>query len=180
MSVTSLHRLHINTPRLSVAGATKLVTYSATLASVYLSVGFLFYYAAWEKLVVNGGVMPTGLKKAFSGSLFATIPGDNLSWILLGALEASVVLLLVFSLIRGEFLTSHHKPLLLTGLSVSMLALGLMGLSNNMIGDNAGALSLFTYFGLTAVVMIIVRQLAPYRPVGWLSGNDTSSTESGE
>jgi len=173
MSTTSVHRPHLSgtIARPTVASATKLITYAATLASVYLSVGFLFYYAAKEKL--TAGAMPAPLKKEFAGSLFASLPGDNAAWILLGLIEASIVVLLAVSLIRGEFLATHRKPFLLTGLSVGMFATGLMGFTNDMVGSTSGGLELFTYFGLIAVVMMLVRQLAPYRPMGWLSGDDT-------
>ncbi len=176
MSTASLHRPHSHTiARPTVAGATKLVTYAATLASVYLSVGFLFYYAAKEKL--TAGVMPAGLKKEFAGSLFASVPGDNAAWILLGLIEASIVVLLAVSLIRGEFLATHRKPFLLTGLSVAMLATGLMGFTNDMVGSTSGAAELFTYFGLIAIASMVVRQLAPYRSLGWFSGDDTPVAE---
>jgi hypothetical protein len=172
MSVTSsLHRHQIHSiARPTVASITKLATYSATLAGIYLSVGFLFYYAAKEKL--TAGAMPAGLQKVFAGSLFAKVPGDNAAWILLGLLEAAIVVILALSLARGEFLPTHRKPVLMTGLSVGMFATALMGFANDMTGDTAGAAELFTYFGLIAVVLLLVRQLAPYRPLGWLSGND--------
>jgi hypothetical protein len=175
MSTTSFHRPHITTgvARPTIASATKLVTYAATLAGVYLSVGFLFYYAAKEKL--TAGAMPAGLKPAFAGSLFASIPGDNAAWILLGLIEAAIVVLLAVSLVRGEFLATRRKPFLLTGLSVGMFATGLMGFTNDMIGSTSGALQLFTYFGLIAIASMLVRQLAPYRSIGWLSGDDAPS-----
>ena len=174
MSTASLHRPHTHSiARPTVASATKFVTYAATLASVYLSVGFLFYYAAKEKLVA--GAMPVGLKKEFAGSVFASVPGDNAAWILLGLIEASIVVLLAVSLVRGEFLATHRKPFLLTGLSVAMFATGLMGFTNDMVGSTSGAVELFTYFGLIAIVSMVVRQLAPYRSLGWLSGDDTPS-----
>ena len=176
MSTTSLHRPDTSTlARPTIAGATKLVTYAATLASVYLSVGFLFYFAAKEKL--TAGVMPAGLKTEFAGSLFASIPGDNAAWILLGLIEASIVVLLAVSLVRGEFLATRRKPFLLTGLSVAMFATGLMGFTNDMVGSTSGAAELFTYFGLIAVVSMVVRQMAPYRPMGWLSGDDAPAVE---
>jgi hypothetical protein len=53
-----------------------------------------------------------------------------------------------------------------------------MGFTNDMVGSTAGAVELFTYFGLIAIVMMLVRQLAPYRSMGWLSGDD-SPAESG-
>ena len=172
MSTTSFHRPHLaqSVAHPTVAGMTKLVTYAATLASVYLSVGFLFYFAAKEKL--TAGAMPLPLKKEFAGSLFASIPGDNAAWILLGLIEASIVVLFAISLVRGEFLATRRKPFLLTGLSVGLFATGLMGFTNDMVGSTSGAAELFTYFGLIAVVMMLVRQLAPYRSMGWLSGDD--------
>jgi hypothetical protein len=154
----------------ALAELTKITTYAATLAGIYLSVGFLFYYAAHEKLIADGGTMPAGLAKAFNGSFFASIPGDNAAWVLLGLIEASVVVLLAVSLIRGEFLPQRRKPVLLAGLSVSVLAYGVMIVANAMIGNNPTVIELFTYLGVTAVVMFVVRQMSPYRPMSWLAG----------
>jgi hypothetical protein len=154
----------------ALAELTKFTTYGATLAGIYLSVGFLFYYAAHEKLIANGGTMPAGLAKAFHGSFFASVPGDNASWVLLGLTEALVVVLLAVSLIRGEFLPQRRKPILLAGLSVSVLAYGVMIVANAMIGNNPTVIELFTYLGVTAIVMFVVRQMSPYRPMSWLAG----------
>jgi len=152
------------------AEVAKVATYATTLAGVYLSVGFLFYYAAHEKLFTDSGTMPAPLQKLFAGSFFASVPGDNAAWVLLGLLEASIVVLLAISLLRGEFLPQRRKPILLAGLGVSLLAFGVMGLANDMIGNNATVIELFTYFGVTAVVMFLVRQMSPYRPMSWLAG----------
>jgi hypothetical protein len=154
----------------ALAEITKFTSYGATLAGIYLSVGFLFYYAAHEKLIANGGTMPAGLAKAFQGSFFASIPGDNAAWVLLGLIEAAVVVLLAISLIRGEFLPQRRKPILLAGLSVSVLAYGVMIIANAMIGNNPSVIELFTYLGVTAIVMVVVRQMSPYRPMSWLAG----------
>jgi hypothetical protein len=102
--------------------------------------------------------------------VFASAPGYNASWVLLGLIEAAVVVLLAVSLARGEFLTTHRKPWLMAGLGVSMLALGVMGLANDMVGDNATSAEVFTYLGLIAVLLVLVRQLPPYRSIDWLSG----------
>jgi hypothetical protein len=154
----------------ALAVITKFTSYGATLAGIYLSVGFLFYYAAHEKLIANGGTMPAGLATAFHGSFFASIPGDNAAWVLLGLIEASVVVLLAISLIRGEFLPQRRKPILLAGLSVSVFAYGVMIIANAMIGNNATVIELFTYLGVTAIVMFVIRQMSPYRPMSWLAG----------
>jgi hypothetical protein len=170
MSATTLKSRPHAATRPALAEITKFVTYGTTLAGIYLSVGFLFYYAAHEKLFADSGTMPAPLQKLFAGSFFASVPGDNAAWVLLGLLEASVVVLLAVSLLRGEFLPQRRKPVLLAGLGVALLAFGVMGLANDMIGNTATVIELFTYFGVTAVVMFLVRQMSPYRPMSWLAG----------
>jgi len=170
MSATAIKgRPHAGT-RPAFAEITKFATYATTLAGVYFSVGFLFYYAAYEKLFTDGGTMPAPLQKLFAGSFFASVPGDNAAWLLLGLLEAAVVVVLAVSLLRGEFLPQRRKPVLLAGLGVSLLAFGVMGFANDMIGNNATVSELSTYFGVTVVVMFLVRHLSPYRPMSWLAG----------
>jgi hypothetical protein len=156
--------------RPALAGLAKVATYATTLTGIYLSVGFLFYYASYEKLITDSGTMPAALQKLFAGSFFASVPGDNASWVLLGLIEAAVVVLLVISLLSGEFLPQRRKPILLAGLGVSLLAFGVMGLANNMIGNTPTVIELFTYFGVTIVVMFLIRQMSPYRPMSWLAG----------
>jgi hypothetical protein len=39
-----------------------------------------------------------------------------------------------------------------------------------MIGNTPTVIELFTYFGVTAIVMFFVRQMSPYRPLGYLAG----------
>jgi hypothetical protein len=161
---------------LGLADITKVATYAASLAGIYLSVGFLFYYASYEKLITDNGNMPAALQKLFTGSFFASVPGDNAAWFLLGLLEASIVVLLAFSLLRGEFLPQRRKPVLLAGLSVALLSFGVMGLANNMIGNTPTVIELFTYFGVTIVVMFLIRQMSPYRPMSWLAGGVDEDT----
>jgi hypothetical protein len=170
MSATTIQARPRTGTRPALADVAKVATYATTLAGIYLSVGFLFYYAAHEKLISDSGTMPAPLQKLFAGSFFASVPGDNAAWVLLGLLEASIVVLLAVSLLRGEFLPQRRKPILMAGLGVSLLAFGVMGLANDMIGNTATVIELFTYFGVTAVVMFLVRQMAPYRPMGWLAG----------
>ena len=170
MSATTIQAQPRTGTRPALADVAKVATYATTLAGIYLSVGFLFYYAAHEKLISDSGTMPAPLQKLFAGSFFASVPGDNAAWVLLGLLEALIVVLLAVSLVRGEFLPQRRKPILLAGLGVSLLAFGVMGLANDMIGNTATVIELFTYFGVTAVVMFLVRQMAPYRPMSWLAG----------
>jgi hypothetical protein len=168
-SATGSHK-NLESRSLLLGKIARVATYTTTLAGIYLSVGFLFYFAAKEKLFTDNGVMPAPLAKLFDGSFFASVPGNNAAWLLLGLLEASVVVLLAVSLLTGEFLPQRRKPILLAGLGVSLLAFGVMGVANDMIGNNATVIELFTYFGLTVVVMFLVRQMSPYRPMSWLAG----------
>lgn len=156
--------------RPTASGIRQIATYATTLAGIYLSVAFLFYFAMKEKLFTDSGTMLVGLQKAFHGSFFASIPGDNAAWVLLGLIEALVVVLLAVSLVRGEFLPQRRKPILLAGLSVSVFAYAVMIVANAMIGNNPTVIELFTYLGVTAVVMFLVRQMSPYRPMSWLAG----------
>jgi hypothetical protein len=45
-----------------------------------------------------------------------------------------------------------------------------MILANAMISNNATVAELFTYLGMTLIVMFVIRQMAPYRPMSWLAG----------
>jgi hypothetical protein len=170
-ATTSPQRLRLQrATRVSATQLSRVATYAATLAGIYLSVGFLFYYAAREKLITDSGTMPAALATAFHGSLFASIPGDNAAWTLLGALEATIVVLLAVSLLRGEFLPQRRKPVLLAGLGVAVLAFGVMILANAMTGNDPLVAELFTYIGVTVVLMFVIRQMSPYRPMSWLAG----------
>jgi hypothetical protein len=162
------HRRELSVPGLAATG--KWVTYSTTLTGIYLSVGFLFYFAMKEKLFTDSGTMPAGLVRAFHGSFFASVPGDNASWTLLGLLELLIVVILAVSLLSGEFLPQRRKPILLMGLSVSLVAYAFMALANDMTGNNATVIELFTYFGVTVAAMFLIRQMSPYRPMSWLAG----------
>ena len=55
-------------------------------------------------------------------------------------------------------------------LTLLVLAYAVMIVANAMIGNNPTVIELFTYLGVTAVVMFLVRQMSPYRPMSWLAG----------
>ena len=78
--------------------------------------------------------------------------------------------LLVASLLAREFLPSRRKPILLGSLGLSMFAYGLMVFAENMIGNTDSVNSLFAYFSGTAVVIILLLVMPPYRSSAWLSG----------
>jgi hypothetical protein len=152
-------------------------TYAFSLAGIYLPVGFLFYYAAKEKLIDQSGTMPAGLAKAFHGSFFASFPGNDTAWTILGIMEAAIVVLLAIGLVRGEFMPHRREPVLLAGLGFATLTLAVMIIANSMIGNNALVLGQFTYLGVAVILTFVVRQLPPYRPVTWIAGEAPETTE---
>jgi hypothetical protein len=143
----------------AIADAT---TYWAGIAAVYMSYGFLWYYAAKEKLFDQNGNMPAGLAKAYANSFIDSFPGVNAAWLLLGLLEAVVFLAVLASLVTGEFLPHRRKPILFASLGISMFTFAVMTFAQNMIADHESVASLFTYMGVTAVVFALLRFVPPF------------------
>ncbi len=139
------------------------IAYWAVMAGIYIGFGFLWYYASKEKLIDDGGSMPSGLVKAYAGSFVDSFPGLNLTWTLLGIAEAVAFLGFVASLLTGEFLPSRRKPILAASLGVSLFTMGLLIFGQEMIGENEGVASLFGYFGAIVVTLLLVQTLPPRR-----------------
>jgi hypothetical protein len=140
-----------------------VVTYWAGIAAIYLSFGFLWYFAAKEKLFDQSAAMPDGLAKAYSGSFLESVPGLDTAWLLLGLVEAVAFIGIIASLAAGEFLRGHAKPILTASLAFSMFTFALMALAQNMIAEHESVASLFTYMGVTAVVLALVKFVPPFR-----------------
>jgi len=145
------------------SAVTDAVTYWAGIGGIYIAYGFLWFYSAKEKLFDQDGNMPAGLAKAYSGHFIDSFPGVNTSWLLLGLLEAVAFLVIVASLVTGEFLPHRSKPILLAGLGVSMLTFALMTFAQNMVANFDSVASLFTYLGVTAVIYALIRLVPPFR-----------------
>jgi len=141
------------------------IAYWAVMAGVYLSFGFLWYYAAKEKLIDDGGAMPTGLAKAYAGSFINSFPGLDVTWTLLGIVEAVAFLGVVASLLTGEFLPTRRKPILTGALGVSLLTFGLLIFGQELIGETEGVASMFGYFGATVVTLLLIQVLPPRRGI---------------
>jgi hypothetical protein len=156
-------RTHDRTKRLTASTVFDAALYWTAMAGIYLAFGFLWYFAAKEKLFDQNGNMPAGLAKAYDGSFLASFPGQDAAWLLLGLLEAVVFLVIAASLVSGEFLPARPKPILLAGLGLSMATFALMAFAQNMIADHESVASLFTYMTGTAVIIFLVRALPPYR-----------------
>lgn len=138
-------------------------------AGIYLTFGLLFYYASKEKLIDDSGTMPAGLAKAYHGTFIASFPGTNGSWVIVGVLEALVFLAVAASALSGELLPSRRKPILLSGLGLAMFTFAVIGWGENITGSFSTVAELFQYLTGTAVVIVLVLLMPPYRRSRWLS-----------
>jgi hypothetical protein len=145
------------------------VVYGLALAGIYLLVGVLFFYAGKEKLFDGIGAPPS-IAKQFSGTFLNTIPGIDAAWTILGILEFLTFLFTVASLVRLEFLPSRRKPLLLCGLALAIFTFSILGVGQNVVGENEGVAELFLYAGATGVLIGLVLLMPPYRGGNWISG----------
>jgi hypothetical protein len=142
----------------SLSGVADAVTYWTAAAGIYIAYGFLWFYSAKEKLFDQDGTMPAGLAKTYAGHFIADFPGVNTSWLLLGLLEGVAFLVIVASVLTGEFLPSRrHKPILVAGLAISLLTFAVMTFGQNVVGNFDGVASLFAYMGVTGVLLVLVR-----------------------
>jgi hypothetical protein len=147
-----------------------VVSYWTALASLYVAFGFLWYYSAKEKIFDQDGEMSPPLKKAFDGSFLDSAPGLDAAWLILGIVEGLVFLAVAASLATGEFLPGRRKPILLTSLALSMLTFAGMLFAQAMVAEFESVFELFVYLAGTAVLIVLVLLLPPYRPRRWLSG----------
>jgi hypothetical protein len=136
--------------------------YALILAGIYLLVGVLFFYGGKSK-IIDGHGMPDGLKKQFSGTFLNTIPGLDAAWTILGIFESLIFILIVISLLRFEFKPDREKTWLLRGLALAIFTFAVLGVGQNVIGENSGVAELYLYAGATGVLIGLVLNLPPYR-----------------
>jgi hypothetical protein len=142
--------------------------YALILAGIYLLIGTLFFYGAKSK-ILDGIGAPPGIQKQFEGTFFETIPGVDAAWTIIGILELAIFALTVASLAMREFFFDRRKSFLLVALGLSVFTFSLLAVGQNVTGQTTGVAELFLYAGATGVLMVLVRQLPPYRPANWLS-----------
>lgn len=152
------------------ATAADAVAYWLASAGVYFTFGLLFYYSAKEKLFDTSGTMPAGLAKGFQGTFVASFPGTNTAWVLIGLLEAMVFVAIAASVIAGEFLPTRRKPILLSGLGLAMFTFAMIAWGENITAQFSTVAELFQYMIGTAVVIVLLLLMPPYRKAHWLSG----------
>jgi hypothetical protein len=146
------------------------IAYWLTIVSVYFLVGVLFFYSGKEKLFDGDAKAPPGIERQFEGTFVATFPGVDALWAILAVLEFAVFVILLASIVMGEFLPHRSKRVLLASLALALLTFACLSFGQTSTGDHAGTASLYTYFGVTAIVMLLVLLLPPNSPRDWLSG----------
>jgi hypothetical protein len=146
------------------------IAYWATLVGVYVMVGGLMFYSGKEKLFDDNGNAPQSVKAQFQGTFLSHFPGTDAAWIILGVLEFGVFTILLLSLIRLEFLPHREKWLLQVGLAVALFTFACLAFGQTATKQFAGTASLYTYFGSTVVILILVSLMPPNRPDRWLGG----------
>lgn len=148
-------------PAAGIEGVSGHFTYWTSLLGIYLLFGTLFFYSGKSK-IFDGLGMPDGLKEQFEGTFLETIPGLDASWTILGIFELAVFVLIVGSILTGEFLPNKRKPLLFASLGLSLLTFAMLAVGENVTGQNESVASLFLYAAGTGVVMLFLRHLPPY------------------
>src|SRR5262245_53034074 len=145
------------------------VVYGLVLSGIYFLVGVLFFYAGKEK-IFDGLGAPPPIEKQFAGTFLDTIPGIDAAWTILGILEFGIFVLTVISLVRLEFMPDRPKPWLLSALGLAIFTFSILGVGQNVVGENTGVAELFLYAGATGVLLWLVLQLPPYGASNWVSG----------
>jgi hypothetical protein len=143
------------------ADAGKLTTYWLTMLGIYVMQGALWYYGAYEKIVGGDMKAPAGITKSFQGTFIDSFPGIDVAWGAIAIVEGLLVVGLAASLVRGEFLPSRAKTVLMGTLAGSLVVLGALLFGQAMVGEHDSVASLFTYGGVTLVMMAAVAALAP-------------------
>jgi hypothetical protein len=145
------------------------VAYLFALVGLYVMTGGLFFYGFWSKAIDGDFKIPPPLEEQFDKTIIGTIPGADVSWVIITILEGLVFLLLVASVVTTEFRPSRRKPFLLTALAMALLVFGLLAFGQNATAQHESVASLYGYFAATVILMLFVRTLPPYTSNRWLS-----------
>jgi Na+-transporting NADH:ubiquinone oxidoreductase subunit NqrB len=145
--------------------------YAVTIVAVYVIQVFLWYYSAEGKLFHgNFGEAPQGIVEQFDGTIVDLFPGADAAWAILGILEFVVFLVFAASILTGEFLPNRRKTLLQAGLCLALFDFSLLLFGQTSTSQNESTASIYTYFGVTVLFLVLVRRLPPHGPENWLSG----------
>lgn len=125
------------------------LTKLATFTSLYIAQIALFW-TAFEKF--SGA--PQWLTDMLASSTFAPLTGFG--WLMVGLLELLVLILIVVSMIKMEFLGKNDGLYLKAAISVGLVALAVMAMGTSFANDFASKASFIYYLGAQAVMYLVV------------------------
>lgn len=129
------------------------LAYYVRVIAIYFIFGQLFFRSGLEKLTQ---AVPDWFRATFGGTPLASFPGLEISWRVLGVMEILVVIVLIISVVRLEFLENRGKLWLKLSLMVAALTFAMLAFGQRLVGEFSGAANLFFYFGATMVTLLVV------------------------
>jgi hypothetical protein len=123
--------------------------------AIYALFGLTMGLSSIEKITEP---VPDWFSEQFAGTFVETVPGLGISWFAAGVLEAAVALLLLASIVTGEFLPGHRRTLLRTGLAVAAFTFMMLAIGQRLTFQFDGAASLFFYFGATMATLLVIHR----------------------
>jgi hypothetical protein len=81
-----------------------------------------------------------------------------------------VFVLITASVLAGEFLPTRRKPILLSGLGLSMFTFAIIAWGENITSQFSTVAELFQYLTGTAMLILLVLLMPPYRKTPRLPG----------
>jgi len=153
----------------SRAGIADAVAYWLVLAGIYILQGAVWYYPFKAKLFDDDGIAPPPIQEQFSGTIIDSVPGINAAWVILGIVQGLICVVLLVSLVRGEFLPSRTKPWLFGALGGAMLTFAALLFGQSLAAEHESVADLYAYFAGTGVLIVLLLLMPPYRTGQWLS-----------
>jgi hypothetical protein len=65
---------------------------------------------------------------------------------------------------------ARRKPFMLSALALAIFTFSVLGVGQNVTGENSGVAELFLYAGATGILLGLVLLLPPYGLANWISG----------
>jgi Ca2+/Na+ antiporter len=107
--------------------------------------------------LLSGAGAPEFLTQTFGGTVISTFPGVTGAWWIIALVEGLVAILAIISIIRLEFMPERRKSWLILALSVSLVTFAMLAFGQNLVENHESVASLYTYFGATVIMILMVR-----------------------
>lgn len=118
------------------------------LLPLYGVLAYTMGLPGWSKIFLHEKVIGR-YTPMFADTFIGQILGTSAMIYLLGVMELAVVVLLIISLVRLEFLSCKTKTWLKAAVLMTMLTFMSLGFGLRLIGNVDGAANQYYYFGVT-------------------------------